>query len=62
MRSSKPCGPGSSMNSAPAAGDEPGIGPGRRLPAELVARCPLRLVPPVKALRGTATVSRSERR
>ena len=54
-------GPGTSVSSAPAAGDEPGIGPSRRLPAELVTRCPLALMPTVKALRGTATVSRSER-
>jgi hypothetical protein len=54
-------GPGISVSSAPAASDEPGIGPSRRLSAELVTRCPLALMPTVKALRGTATVSRSER-
>ena len=54
-------GPSTSVSSAPAADDKPGIGPGRRLPAELVIRCPLALMPTVKALRGTATVSGSER-
>jgi hypothetical protein len=54
-------GPGSSMNRTPAAGDDPGISPSRRLPAELVTRCPLRPLPPVKALRGAAAASRSER-
>ena len=54
-------GPGTSVSSAPAVGDKPGAGPGRRLPAELVTRCPLALMPTVKALRGTATVSGSER-
>jgi hypothetical protein len=49
------------MNSTPAASDEPGIGASRRLPAELVTRCPLRLLPPVKALRGTAAARGSER-
>jgi hypothetical protein len=52
-------GPGSSVSRAPAAGDEPGIRPSRRLPAEPVSRCPFALVPTVKALRGTATASRS---
>jgi hypothetical protein len=54
-------GPGSSMNSAPVASDEPGIGPSRRLPAELVTRCPLRLLPPVKELRGAGTARGSGR-
>jgi hypothetical protein len=49
------------MNSAPAASDEPGIGPGRRLPAELVTCGPLRLLPRVKALGGTAAAGRSGR-
>jgi hypothetical protein len=31
------------MSNAPAAGDEPGIGPSRRLPAALMVRSPLRL-------------------
>jgi hypothetical protein len=34
--------------------------PSRRLPATLVTRCPLRLLPSVKALRGAAAASRSE--
>ncbi len=48
------------MSSAPAAGCEPGIDVGRRLPAELVTRCPPALMPTVKALGGPATASRSE--
>ena len=63
MRSSKPyAGRGSSMSTAPAAADEPGIGPSRRLAAELVTPCPLRLVPSVKALGGAAAARRSELR
>ena len=52
MRSSKPrVGRAASMSVAPGACDEPGIGPGRRLPTELATRGPLRLLPPVKARR-----------
>ena len=54
-------GPGNSMSGVLAAGNEPGIGPTERLPAALVTRCPLRLRPSVKALRGAAAASRSER-
>jgi len=54
-----PHGPGSQMSNALAAGDEPGIGPSRRLPATLVARCPIRLSPSVTALRGADAASRS---
>jgi hypothetical protein len=56
-----PASAGDSMSSAPAAGGEPVIGPSRRLPAALVTRCPIRLLPSVKALRGAAAASRSER-
>jgi hypothetical protein len=56
-----PASAGDSMSSAPAAGDEPVIDPSRRLPAALVTRCPIRLLPSVKALRGAAAASRSER-
>jgi hypothetical protein len=52
---------GTSMTSAPAAGDEPGTGPGRRLPAGLVTHGPAGLVPAVTALRGTAAAGRLER-
>ena len=54
-------GPDSSMSSAPAAGDEPGIGPSRRLPAELVTRGPVRLLPLVTAPGGADAASRSGR-
>ena len=54
-------GPGSSMSNAPAAGDEPGIGPTERFPAALVTRCPLRLLSSVKALGGADAASRTGR-
>jgi hypothetical protein len=54
--------PGASMSSAPAAGHEPGMDSSKRLQATLVTRCPLRPMPPVKALRGTGAASRSGRR
>jgi hypothetical protein len=54
-------GPGTPVSSAPAAGDEPGMDSSRRLPAELVTRCLLALMLTVKALRGTAAASGSER-
>ena len=60
MRSSKPRGPGSSMSRAPAAGDEPGSSPGE-VAGRAGARCPLRLLPSVTALRGAAAASRSGR-
>ena len=56
-----PRGPDSSMSRAPAAGDEPGISPGEKLPPVLVTRCPVRLLPTVKALRSAAVASRSGR-
>ena len=56
-----PRGPGNSMSRAPAGGDEPGTSPGEKLPAALVPRCPLRLLPPVKALRSAAAASRTGR-
>ena len=55
-----PAGLGSSMSRAPAADDEPGISPGEKLPPAPVPRCPLRLLPSVKALR-SAAASRSGR-
>ncbi len=56
-----PRGPGNSMSRAPAGGDEPGTSPGEKLPTALVPRCPLRLLPPVKALRSAAAASRTGR-
>jgi hypothetical protein len=53
-------GSGSEMSMAPAAGGELGIGPSERLPATLVTRRPLRLLPPVKALRGAGSAGRME--
>ena len=54
-------GPGNSMSRAPAGGNEPGTSPGERSPAALVPRCPLRLLPSVKALRCAAAASRTGR-
>ena len=60
MRSIKaPRGPGSSMSVAPGACDEPGMDPSGRLPATLVTRCPLRLLPSVKALCGAGRSGRA---
>jgi hypothetical protein len=52
-----PHGPGRAMSSAPAGGG-PGSGSRRRSPAMLVTRCPHRLLPAEKALRGAAAASR----
>jgi hypothetical protein len=54
-------GPYSSMSGALAGGGEPGTGSRRRSPATLVTRCPLRLLPAEKALRGAAAASRLAR-
>jgi hypothetical protein len=54
-------GPGTSMSSAPAAGDEPGIDSSERRQATLITRCPLALLPPVKALCGAGAARGSGR-
>ncbi len=56
-----PRGPGNSMNRAPTAADETGTSPAEKLPPALLPRCPLSLLPPVKALRSAAAASRSGR-
>jgi LuxR family transcriptional regulator, maltose regulon positive regulatory protein len=53
--------PADRVSGASAAGDEPGTGPSRRVPAELVTRGPLSLSPQVQALGGAGAPSRSER-
>jgi len=54
-------GPGSSMSVGPGAGDAFGMDPGGRVPAELATRSPLRILPPVKALRGAGAAGGSGR-
>jgi hypothetical protein len=54
-----PRGPGSSMSVAPGGCDKPGMDPSGRLPATLVTRCPLRLLPSGKALSGASRSGRT---